>query len=87
LEIAAALSHQSIEQIAAQYQNAGYGAFKRAVAEIAVETTRRVRQEALTLQSDPAEIVRRLDTGRRMAEAVANPKLRQVKQAMGFLLP
>ncbi len=86
LEIYSALAKEPIESIVGRYQSAGYGTFKKAVAEVVVESTRSVRQDALALQADAAEVLRRLEVGRQIAESTANKKLQQVKQAMGFLV-
>ena len=86
LEIYSALSKEPIEKIAERYRTAGYGAFKRAVAEVTIEATRSVRETALSLQSHPDDILHRLEEGRQHADVVATTKLNQVKQAMGFLL-
>jgi len=84
LEIAAALSHESVEEWASRFRTAGYGAFKRAVAEVVVESTRTVRERALGLLAERDELVRILQDGRERAQARTNPKVKRVREAMGF---
>ncbi len=86
LEIGAALSGESVEVLAARYRTAGYGVFKRAVAEMVVEGTRRVRDRAQDLLRQPDELARIVRSGRDQARARTDPKVLRVKEAMGFPL-
>ena len=85
LEIHAALSGESVEEVAARHRTAGYGAFKRAVAEVAIEGTRAVRERALAIQEDASGLMAALEVGRSRASLVANAKVTKVTEALGFL--
>lgn len=84
LEIAAALSGEDREAWAARYRTQGYGAFKRAVAEVVVEATSRVRDRANDLLSNPDALLEVARAGQEAAARRADPKVRRLKQAMGF---
>jgi tryptophanyl-tRNA synthetase len=85
LEIEAALSGEPIETLVERHRDGGYGAFKRAVAEVVIEATRPVRDRALALKADETELLRVLDEGAEKARAMADRKVDQVMRAMGFL--
>ena len=87
LEIYAALAKEPLDDIVARYRTAGYGAFKRRVAEVVIESTKPVRESALAFQANSEEILHRLQQGREQAWSTTNAKLQQVKRAMGFWLP
>ena len=60
---------------------------KRTVAEIIVETVRPIRERYQQIMADPAELDRTLALGAELARAIAEPKIAQVKQRVGFLMP
>ena len=84
LEVAAALSGESREAWAARHRTAGYGAFKRAVAEVVVESTAAVRARASDLLAHPDALMAVARSGQEAAALRADPKVRRLKQAMGF---
>jgi tryptophanyl-tRNA synthetase len=64
----------------------GYGDLKQAVAEVVIEALAPIRTRYHELIEDPTELDRLLAEGAGRATAQAEAKLRQMKQAMGFLL-
>ncbi len=84
LEIAAALSGEDREAWAARHRTQGYGAFKRAVAEVVVESTAGVRARANDLLANPDALMEVARAGQEAAARRADPKVRRFKQAMGF---
>lgn len=84
LEIASALSGEDVDAIAARYRTAGYGAFKRAVADIVIATIGPIRDRATAIREDSEGIARVLAWGRDRALAEAAPTLRRAKEAMGL---
>ena len=84
LEIASALSGEDVDAIAARYRTAGYGAFKRAVADIVIATIGPIRDRATAIREDSEGISRVLAWGRDRALAEAAPTLRRAKEAMGL---
>ena len=82
--IYAALADLTREQVLAQYAGQGFGAFKPALAERAVEAMAPVSAEMRRLMADPAEIDRVLKDGAERAAAIADPVVDEVKQIVGF---
>ena len=84
IAIYAALSDQTREQVTAQFAGQGFGAFKPALAELAVEAMAPVTAEMRRLMDDPTEIDRVLKDGAERAAAVADPVVAEVKKIVGF---
>jgi tryptophanyl-tRNA synthetase len=82
--IYAALADMTREQVLAQYAGQGFGAFKPALAERAVEAMAPVTAEMRRLMADPAEIDRVLKDGAERASAIADPVVNEVKRIVGF---
>ena len=87
LEIFSVASGRDVDDLVAEYADGGYGTFKTAVAEAVVEMLRPVQERYAELADDPAEVRRVLKDGAARARAIAAPKLRAAKDAMGFLPP
>jgi tryptophanyl-tRNA synthetase len=87
LEIYQLLAGQDRAEIEAHFRGQGYAALKREVAEAVIEELRPIRQRYLELTGDPAELDRTLALGADRARAIAEPKVREVKQKVGFVLP
>jgi tryptophanyl-tRNA synthetase len=85
IEIAAAATGRSAEQVEAAYAGAGYGQFKTDVAEAVVEYLRPARERYLELRTDPVHLQAVLAAGARRAEAVAAETIGVMKQRMGFV--
>lgn len=87
LQIYELLTGQDRAAIEARFAGAGYGTLKNEVAEVVVEALRPIRERYRALIDDPAELDRILALGAEQAAAIAEPKVRQIKQRMGFVLP
>ena len=88
LQIYESLTGQSRPEIEAHFAAArGYGDLKREVAEVVVEALTPIRERYQELMSAPAELDRILAVGAERARAVAEPKVAQVKERMGFTRP
>jgi tryptophanyl-tRNA synthetase len=85
LEILAAATGREIDDLAAEHDGHGYGAFKAAVAEAVVELLRPIQARHAELAADPAEVARRLDDGAHRARTIAADTLQRAKDAMGLL--
>jgi tryptophanyl-tRNA synthetase len=85
LEIFAAATGREIDDLAAEHDGHGYGAFKAAVAEAVVELLRPIQARHAELAADPAEVARRLDDGAHRARTIAADTLQRAKDAMGLL--
>lgn len=84
IAIYAALSDQTREDVTAQFAGQGFGAFKPALADLAVEALAPVTAEMRRLMDDPTEIDRVLKDGAERAAAVADPVVAEVKKIVGF---
>ena len=82
--IYAALADMSREQVLAQFGGQGFGAFKPALADLAVASMAPVTAEMRRLMDDPAEIDRVLKDGAERASAIADPVVDEVKKIVGF---
>jgi len=87
LGIYRAVTGKTEEQTVRDFAEArGYGDLKQAVAEVVIEALAPIRTRYHELIEDPTELDRLLAEGAGRATAQAEAKLRQMKQAMGFLL-
>ncbi len=84
--IYSALSGQSVEEVLAAYGGQGFGVFKPALAELAVDKLAPISEEMRRLQNDPAFLESQLEAGAEKANAIAVPILREVKQIVGFVV-
>jgi tryptophanyl-tRNA synthetase len=87
LQIYELLTGRSRPQIEERFAGRNYGDLKRAVAEAIVETVRPIRERYQQIMADPVELDRTLALGAESARAIAEPKIAQVKQRVGFLMP
>jgi tryptophanyl-tRNA synthetase len=83
LEILAAVRRTDIDSLEREFDGAGYGAFKQAVADAVVEYLAPVRERYTELREDEAEIERLLASGAEKARAIASSVLEDVREAMG----
>lgn len=83
--IYAALADRAPDDVVAEFAGKGFGAFKPALADLAVATLGPIRDEMLRLLADRAAIDAILAQGAEKARALAAPTLRQAQQAMGLL--
>lgn len=86
LQIYELFTGQSRAAIEAHFAGKGYGALKSDVAEAVVEGLRPIRERYEQLIADPAELDRILAIGAGQARAVAEPKVREVMEKVGFVL-
>jgi tryptophanyl-tRNA synthetase len=79
-------SQLSIAEIETMYEGQGYGTFKKDLAEQVVAELEPIQQKYHEIRAS-GEIKAILRQGAEKAMEMANPKLREAKQKMGFLLP
>jgi tryptophanyl-tRNA synthetase len=84
IEILSAVSGQAPDDVEAQFDGSGYGAFKTAVAEAVVDYLAPVRERYQQLRADESELERIFAVGAEKARAIASETVRDVRQAMGF---
>jgi len=82
--IYAALADQPKADVLARFSGQGFGAFKPALADLAVSVLAPVGERMRALLNDPAEIDRILSRGTEKAREVAAPTLAEVRKLVGF---
>ncbi len=65
----------------------GYGDLKRRVAEVVIEELRPIKERYYELMDDVAELDRLLAIGADHARSISEPKLDEMKERVGFVLP
>ena len=79
-----ALAELTKVEVLERFGGQGFGAFKPALAELAVEKLRPISERMRRLVADPAELDRILARGAERASAVAEPIVAETKQLVGF---
>lgn len=87
LEILAACSHRSVEQVEQEFIGGQYGPLKNAVAEAVAFTMEPLQARYAELMADKAELMRILAKGAEHARSVAEPTLKRVMEKVGYLMP
>ena len=85
VNIYAALSGETGDQVLARFEGQGFGAFKPALAEVAVEVLAPITERMSRFMADPAEIDRLLGRGSEQARAIAGPIVQRTKDIMGMI--
>ena len=85
MNIYAAVTGLSHEQIEAEFAGKGYGAFKPAVGDAVIETLRPIREETTRLLKDKAYLEKVYREGAEKASYVAEKTLRKVYKKVGFV--
>jgi tryptophanyl-tRNA synthetase len=71
-------------QVESEFEGAGYGDFKKAVAEAVVEYLAPVQERYAELRPDEAELERVLGLGAEKARAICGPIVAEVRERMGY---
>ncbi|ACT60763.1 tryptophan--tRNA ligase [Hirschia baltica] len=79
-----ALSNKSSADVLAEFGGEGFGKFKPALAELAVEKMAPISQKMRDYIADPAQIDAVLEEGAERASSLADPILKEVRQIVGF---
>jgi len=82
--IYAALADTDAEAVLAQFAGQGFGAFKPALADLAVATLSPIRERMTRLLDDRAHVAAALEQGADRARALAAPTLLAAQRAMGL---
>ncbi|MBW8872561.1 MAG: tryptophan--tRNA ligase [Leifsonia sp.] len=85
LSIFSALTGRSIESLELEFEGKGYGDFKKGLVEVVVEEFAPIRQRALDLLADPAELDRILAVNADRASEVAEATLAKAYERVGLL--
>ncbi len=88
LTIYQVLTGKSRAQVEADFASArGYGDLKNTVADVVIEAVGPIRKRYRELMGDPAELDRLMAVGADHARSVAEPKVVEMKEKMGFIVP
>jgi tryptophanyl-tRNA synthetase len=87
LRIYSALGGQSIESLEQRYAGAGYGAFKKDLAEVVTDALAPVRERTEKLLANEAELDALLAVGAARARELASVTMTAVMDKVGFLPP
>ncbi len=85
VNIYAALSDQTVDQVMLEYAGQQFGTFKPALADLAVDRLAPISDEMARLMQDPAEIDRILADGAARAREIAAPILSRTKEIVGMV--
>ena len=85
VSIYAALAEISTEQVLAEFGGQGFGAFKPALADLAIEKLAPISDKMNIYMADPAQIDGILADGAQRAHAIAQPIMDDIRRLVGFL--
>ena len=86
IEIYAACTGQSIEDIERAFEGRGYGEFKLAVGEAVADTLAPIQERYATLLADKAQLEALMKLGAERATMVSRRTLEKLKKKIGFLV-
>lgn len=87
LAIYSAMTGEDIDTIVARYEGKMYGHLKVDLADVVVESLAPIRERALQLLEDPAELDRLLAVGAAKAREIASVTVKNVYDRVGFMQP
>ena len=87
LRIYSALSGEPVATLEAKYQGAGYGGFKKDLAEVVVASFAPIRERTERILADEAGLDRLLAEGAARARQVAGQTMTAVRDHIGLLQP
>jgi tryptophanyl-tRNA synthetase len=85
LRIHSALTGEPIADLEKRYAGAGYGTFKKDLAEVVVDALAPIRERTEKLLADEAELDRLLAAGAAEARVIATATMTRVRDRVGFL--
>lgn len=85
--IYAALNDSTAQQVLADFGGQGFGVFKPALADLAVEKLSDIQGELRRLLDDPTHVDGIIRSGTEKARAIAEPIMREIHEKVGFLQP
>jgi tryptophanyl-tRNA synthetase len=87
LRIYSALSGESVSGLEERYAGAGYGTFKKDLADVVVDALAPVRERTEKMLADEAGLDRLLAAGAARARKIASQTMAAVRERVGFLTP
>ena len=80
-----ALAEQSTDAVLAEFSGKGFGVFKPALVEVAVEQLAPVTEAMRAYRHDESHVLQVLDDGAARAHAIAQPIMAEIRARLGFL--
>ncbi|HEY9658560.1 MAG TPA: tryptophan--tRNA ligase, partial [Allocoleopsis sp.] len=81
------LSQQTKEAVTAECADMGWGQFKPLLTDTVIAALKPIQDRYHEIMAEPGYLESVLRQGREKAEAIANPTLLKVKQALGYSIP
>lgn len=78
------MSGETMDKIEARFTGKGYGDFKKDLAEVIISHLAPITKKIQEFKQDPGELTRMLDDGREAARAIAEAKMRLVRERVGL---
>lgn len=75
---------KTMKEIEKEFEGKGYGDFKKAVGESVIEMLAPIQKKLIEFKKDKTELNKILDTGRNAAQAMAEKKLKLVRERIGL---
>jgi tryptophanyl-tRNA synthetase len=85
LRIYSGLAGETVGDLESRYAGAGYGQFKKDLAEVVVDALAPIRERTEKMLADEAALDRLLAQGAARAKALAQPTMAAVSDRVGFL--
>lgn len=85
LTILSTITNQSIETVEAQFVGKGYGQFKMAVADALIAFLEPIQARYASIRADEGALRQQLSEAAIKANAIAQPTLKRVHEAIGFI--
>jgi tryptophanyl-tRNA synthetase len=85
VNIFAALSDETVDAVITRFAGQQFSAFKSELADLAVAKLTPIAAQMRRLMGDPTELDRILNDGALKARAIAEPVMKEVRKAVGFL--
>ncbi|MGC8536780.1 MAG: tryptophan--tRNA ligase, partial [Rhizomicrobium sp.] len=85
VNIFAALGDETVEAVITRFAGQQFSAFKSELADLAVAKLTPIGAQMRRLMGDPTELDRILSAGALKARAIAEPVMKEVRKAVGFL--
>ncbi len=86
MSVYAAMADMRIDEIEARFKGKGYGDFKKDLAEVIVRVLAPFQEKKRELLANPSTIKKTLSAGNEKANAVAEKKIKEIKEKIGISL-
>lgn len=85
IEIYSSFTDLSPKEVVEKYKNQGYGVFKKELAEVVIDGLKPIQDEFFRFMNDKGELERIYRLGAQKANEIANKKIQEVYEKIGFI--